>query len=264
MWLNANKQRLWCERKGQGEPLLVITGTGGDLRKSPNILSSPLPNDFDVAAFDQRGLGQSDKPDGPYEMAEYAADAVGILDELGWPTAHVLGISFGGMVAQEVAIRHAARVRRLVLCCTSPGGAGGSSYPIHELFGLPAEERARRMTSLGDTRRDLAWGRDNPELYAQLVAQAANEAYASEPRFALGRAAQLEARKAHDTWDRLPGIRSPTLICAGRYDGIATPDTQRLLATHIPQASMEFYDGGHSFLFQDPRGFADIVAFLKR
>lgn len=261
-WLQANGLRIWCERKGEGAPLLVITGTGGDLRKTPNILASPLPRRFDTAAYDQRGLGQTDKPDGPYTMADYAADAVGVLDALGWAHAHVVGISFGGMVAQELAIRAPERVNRLVLCCTSPGGAGGASYPLHGLQDLAPQDRARRSLELSDVRRDAAWAQANPELVSQLMAMAMDEPYAHEPRFALGRRLQLEARKGHDTWDRLGDIRAPTLLAAGRHDGIALPATQERMAGRIPGARLNFYDGGHLFLLQDRQAYADIAEFL--
>jgi len=120
---------LYYERTGQGTPLLFISGTGGDLRVKPNVFDGPLSRAFDLLAYDQRGLGRSDKPNVVYSMADYADDAAALLDYVGWGTAKVIGVSFGGMVAQELVLRHPAKVERLVLACTSPGGAGGSSYP---------------------------------------------------------------------------------------------------------------------------------------
>src|SRR5579871_5946975 len=105
--------RIWYERAGTGPELLAIFGTGGDLRREPNLLRTPLSPRFDVLAFDQRGLGRSSKPDEPYTMAGYADDAAGLLDALGWRRAAVIGVSFGGMVAQELALRHPDRVARL-------------------------------------------------------------------------------------------------------------------------------------------------------
>ena len=128
--------RMYYEIRGTGPRLLYISGTGGDLRRSPNAFDSPLTEHFEVLAYDQRGLGQTDKPDVAYTMADYAADADGLLQALGWDECLVMGISFGGMVAQEFALRYPHRVQRLVLGCTSSGGEGGASYPLHELAHL--------------------------------------------------------------------------------------------------------------------------------
>ena len=113
-------------------PLLYIGGTGGDLRNQPNQLHSPLSDAFEVLSYDQRGLGQTSKPNGDYSMQQYADDAADLLDELSIEAIPVMGVSFGGMVAQELVKRHPSRVSKLVLACTSSGGAGGSSYPLDD------------------------------------------------------------------------------------------------------------------------------------
>src|SRR5213076_1542008 len=112
---------LYYERAGAGPPLLFISGSGGDLRAQPNVFASPLAKAFDLVAYDQRGLGRTEKPDVRYSMADYAEDAAALLDHIGWDDALVVGVSFGGMVAQEFVLRHPSRVTRVVLACTSPG-----------------------------------------------------------------------------------------------------------------------------------------------
>jgi len=120
------------ERAGDGPPLLFISGTGSDLRVQPNVFASPLAKSFDLLAYDQRGLGRTDKPDAPYTMADYADDAAALMDHVGWDEALVVGVSFGGMVAQELVLRHPGKVKRLVLACTSPGGEGGAEVEFAE------------------------------------------------------------------------------------------------------------------------------------
>ncbi len=251
------------ERTGDGPPLLFISGTGGDLRVQPNVFASPLAKAFDLLAYDQRGLGRTDKPDVPYSMADYADDAAALLDHVGWDAVRVIGVSFGGMVAQELVLRHPQRVSRLVLACTSPGGEGGASYPFHEIEHLKGEERARFLLPVSDTRRDAAWAAANPDEYEKLVQMSAHDPFAGEPGRAEGGHRQLEARAAHDTWDMLPQIACPTLIAAGRYDGIALPATQEKMAARIPGAELRWYEGGHLFMLQDRAAYREIVAFLN-
>ena len=116
---------MYYEIRGKGPRLLSISGTAGDLRRSPNIFETPLVQQFEILAYDQRGLGQTSRPDIPYTMADYAADADGLLEVVGWDRCPVMGVSFGGMVAQELGLSFPHRVERLVLACTSSGGAGG-------------------------------------------------------------------------------------------------------------------------------------------
>ena len=150
------------DRVGAGPPLLAISGSGGDLRLKPNLLESPLAKFFNVLAYDQRGLGRTSKPNKAYSMADYADDAAALLDAVGWKRVPVVGVSFGGMVALELVLRHPDRVSKLALCSTSPGGEGGSSYPHHSLQNLSAHERARVVVSISDTRCDAGWAADNP------------------------------------------------------------------------------------------------------
>jgi 3-oxoadipate enol-lactonase len=254
--------QLWYERAGAGPPLLFISGTGADLRLRPGVFDGPYAKAFDLIAYDQRGLGRSSKPDEPYSMARYADDAAALLDVVGWASARVLGVSFGGMVAQELTLRHPARVERLVLACTSPGGAGGSSFPFHEIGHLHGEARARHLIPIADTRRDEAWAAANPALHAQLIAAGAVDPFADEPGRAAGALRQLEARAAHDTWSRLDQIRCPVLIAAGRHDGIALPAAQEAMARRIPGAILKWFDGGHMFMLQDRTANPAIIDFL--
>lgn len=251
--------------QGQGPKLFVITGTNGDLRRKPGIFDSLLPSRFTTLAYDQRGLGQSGKPDKPYSMADYADDAAGLMDAVGWKSARVLGISFGGMVAQEFALRHAEKVERLALACTAPGGAGGASYPLHKLADMDAEARVKLLIGVQDTRRDAAWAAANPEAARKAVAEMLVRRAPvdpADPHIAMGMRRQLEARASHDCYERLPKLAVPVGIFAGRYDAVAPESTQRALQQRIKGASLRFFEGGHLFLSQDPAAYPAVADFL--
>lgn len=244
---------------GSGRRLLFLNGSGADLRMAPSPAGGPLGKDFEVLAYDQRGLGQSDKPEGEYTMADYAADALALLDHVGWDRCRVYGISFGGMVAQELAVTEPECVEKLVLACTSAGGASGASYPLHELLDLPPDQGGERHRSLLDTR-----GHDAGPLMGQIAgAMAARQALrGNDPAGEAGYRRQLGARRGHDTSDRLGRLHMPVLIAAGRYDGIAPPSNQEALHAAIAGSRLEWFEGGHLFVLQDPRASRAIHEFL--
>jgi 3-oxoadipate enol-lactonase len=223
-------------RSAAGGPrLLKIWGTGADLRRPPTGFDRYLATRFTVVAFDQRGMGRSGKPERDCTMADYADDAAGLLDAVGWERAAVLGYSFGGMVAQELALRHPGRVARLALVSTSAGGAGGSSYPLHEWAELDDEARVRRLLELADSRRTPQWQLANPALWQSLVDA--------------GMAAlQLGCRT-------IP--RSASAGCGNwRHGGSTIPGR---LASRIAGAGYHEYAGGHPFFVED-RGAAAMIA----
>lgn len=252
---------VYFERSGDGPRLLFLNGSGATLASS-GLLIDLFRSRFDVVAHDQRGLGQTDVPPGPYTMAQYAADAIALIDHVGWETCRVVGVSFGGMVAQEVAVTAPGRVERLALACTSPGGSAGASYPLHELESLAPDERARRAVQLLDTRFDAAWLEAHPEdnaLVKMMAGRAAGTKTADQIR---GEREQLLARRDHDVGDRLGRITCPTLVAAGRYDGIAPLANSEAIAARVPNAELRVYEGGHAFFAQDRHAIPDIIEFL--
>jgi 3-oxoadipate enol-lactonase len=203
-------------------------------------------------------------------MADYALDAAALLEFVGgeWSAGiGVVGASFGGMVAQELAIRRPDLVSRLVLCCTSSGGGGGASYPLHELAGLDPDERRRTQLGLSDTRFSAAWQEAHPDEAARILDRMRttdDTAAAHDETSEVGARRQLEARAGHDTWERLGSITAPTLVAAGRYDGIAPVANSEALAERIPKASLQVFEGGHLFLLQDRSAWPAIVTYLER
>jgi len=185
-----------------------------------------------------------------------------LLDHVGWQTSNIIGLSFGGMVAQEFAVTFPDRVDRLVLMCTSAGGPAGSSYPLHKLAQLPTFERNKALRLLTDTRFTDEWLTEHPEDAEIMRFQEDRPDTQKTKLQILGEHLQLEARMVHDVADRLHLISSPTLITAGRFDGIAPLANSQAIAERIPNSTLNVYEGGHPFLSQDRQAMRDIRAFL--
>ena len=241
-------------------PLLFIGGTGGDLRNKPNQLHSPLSKYFEIISYDQRGLGQTSSPSGAYSMQQYADDAAHLLEFLQINTIPVMGVSFGGMVAQEFIKRHSSRVSKLVLACTSSGGDGGSSYPLHILEKLSEEEKLEKSIKINDLRITDEWIEQNKNAWQSIKEQAKNRnAFKPKSRNLLK---QLLARKDHNTYLDLDDIHIPTFLLGGKYDGIAPVLNMEKMHQKIRNSKLEFYEGGHLFLMQDNNAFRDIINWL--
>lgn len=252
---------IWFERHGSGPQVLLCNGSGASIDGTRPMIDR-LAEHCDVLVHDQRCLGRSTIPDRQPTMADYAADVVALLDHVGWERPAVVGVSFGGMVAQEFAVTHPGRVARLALLCTSPGGAGGSSYPLHEIAALDPADQARLQVRLLDARFDQAWLAEHPSDRAVVEMMAARSGGAASPERSRGHAMQLEARRHHDVWDRLPRIDCPTLVMGGEFDALAPPENSEAIASRIAGAELRRYEGGHLFLYQDRAAFSDLTTFL--
>ena len=257
---HVNGVDLAYELHGAGPRLLVLLGSGMTLAGARPLLSL-VGKGCTQLAFDYRGLGASTASPGHYDMAACAADALGVLDAVGWDTTRVVGVSFGGMVAQELAVTAPRRVERLALLCTSAGGGGGSSYPLHELEDLDPDARPDARRSLLDDRFDEAWLAGHPGDRALVEFLDRRDADDDPPAVA-GRRAQLDARRGHDVWDRLGAVTCPTLVACGRYDPIAPMSNSEAIASRVAGAELRAYDGGHAFFVQDRAAVPDIVSFL--
>lgn len=180
----------------------------------------------------------------------------------------MIGISFGGMVAQHLALRHPSRVDRLVLACTSAGGGGGSSFDLLAVHDLAPAERDGVVLPIMDSRNDLST--DPPTLAPlwDMILAARGDGTplnADDPAWAIGARRQLEARAHHDVWERLAGpdpIAAPTFVIGGRFDRQAPPENVERLASRIPDATLAFFDGGHLFLLQDRSAWSAVIDFL--
>ena len=251
---------IYYEAKGNGPRLLYIGGTGGRPQRQAEHIREPPPTALHHPGIRPARAWPDGEPDKPYTMADYAYDARELAQSIGWSSSHVMGVSFGGMVAQEYAIRYHEMVNRLVLACTSSGGEGGASYPLHELAGLSPEHRAGTLIGLLDNRRGESWRNSNPEKYREALNQMmAPSPFQGEAGRDVGARRQLEARRNHDTYSRLPKLGMPVYICGGKYDGLSVPENLEALHRQIPGSRLEFFEGGHMFLKQDPEAYNRII-----
>ena len=247
--------RLYYETKGAGEPLLLVMG-----RASDHYGWGPVPDDFaarwQVIVYDHRGTGQSDKPESPaYTLPGFAQDAVGLLDHLGIERAHVYGISMGGMVAQWLAIEHAARVGALVLGCTSPGTAHGVRRSARVEADIASGNMLRVLTKFY-----------NPLYMLTHLNDLAAMRPAAEPMPAYAEAMHGRASAAHDAWNQLPAITAPTLVIHGGRDEVAPTANAHLLAERIPGAEVHLVPRGRHMFYLEFRDEVDrvIADFLLR
>jgi pimeloyl-ACP methyl ester carboxylesterase len=254
----VGENQLSYERSGAGEPLLLIMGMSGTAQHWGEPFLEPLRASFEVITYDHRGVGDSTPLHGSITTAEMAADAAGLLDALEIDSAHVLGISMGGMVAQELALAHPERVRTLALGCTYCGGQG-SAVAAPEVVQTLSEA----MLS-GDRLRALRAGW---EANVSPAAAADEEAFARfmsiGERHAVALAvvmAQMQAVAAHDTSTRLPDLAMPTLVVHGTEDRMLPVANAHMIASLVPGSQLEILDGvGHLFFWEMPQRSAELV-----
>jgi len=252
---------LFWETAGSGPRLLFCNGSTMTVDSGRPLLEM-AGQGFELLSWDYRGLGRSAAVTAPYTMADLAADTLAVLDDAGWETCCVMGLSFGGMVAQEFTATHPERVQRLALACTSPGGAGGSSYPLERVAELDGTERTTTWRELLDERWNERWLADHA-IDMTLAQLATVDRDREDPDGAEGRRLQIQARAGFDAFGRLEAINAPTLVGYGRYDGIAPPANSSALASRIRGSELRGYEGGHLFLVQDPAAMPDFRAFLQ-
>lgn len=242
---------------GGGPPLVLVHGLGyGQWGWEPVL--EPLARRHLVVTFDNRGIGESDRPPGPYDAATMAGDAVAVLDAAGLERAHVVGTSLGGMIAQELALGWPERVDRLVLASTTPGGPRAYPLPEHtqKLFARApalAPEVALRLFVANSLAPATVTGR--PELVDRMVALRL-----ADPPDPAGWRAQLAAGSTFDAFGRLGSIAAPTLVLHGSEDRVVDPRNAQLLAREIPDARLELLDGtGHLFFWEQPDRFVALM-----
>lgn len=227
--------RLYYEELGTGEPLLLVSGQGGD-HTGWDEIRADFAEHYHVIVYDHRGTGQSDKPtEPPYTTRGFARDAIALLDHLGIPRAHAYGVSMGGRICQWLGIDHAERIGALVLGCTTPGNAHGVRRPA-DVNAIMANPTADSWTTMLETIFSPAWMQAHPEKLKDM--QKGNPI----PDYA--RKLHYQASEGHDSWDLLPTISGPTLVIHGSDDRVNPTANAYLLAERIPGAELYIVEGG--------------------
>src|SRR5579863_7156619 len=230
--VQVNDITMYYEIHGQGEPVVLISGLNSDhtLYQKVGIVSR-LAENYQVVAFDNRGVGQTGKPDIPYTIEMMADDTAGLLDALGIEQAHLLGTSMGGRIAVALALQHPRMVKSLILVSTI----------VKSLKGTP-----------------MTWARLRINLMLKIPA-----IRGPHPYYAVAR--QLEASRSFDCMDRLNEIEVPTLILHGRKDKTAPYPLAEAMQNGIKGSQMLTFPGGHLFFLVKRKEFIEAVAdFLDK
>lgn len=238
--------KMHVDERGDGPPLLLVPGIPA-IASDWAPLAERLASRRRTLAYDNRGSGRSTVTPGPYTTAQLAADAAALLEALGVERADVFGMSLGGMIAQELALARPDLVRRLVLGCTHCGVRHAARPPRDAglAFAMETDDWGLRMRTLAPFA--LATDAD-PELLARFV-----EKKAGDTQDPVGYRAQIAAALSHDTYDRLPEIRMPTLILTGDDDRVIPGESSTVLHERIPDSELHTIPGtGHLFFLEQP------------
>jgi 3-oxoadipate enol-lactonase len=262
----VNGINIYYEVHGQGEPLVLTMGSFGP-HQGWYFQTRVFKKHYKVIVFDNRGIGKTDKPLEPYSIATMAEDTIGLMDHLGIDRAHVLGMSLGGAVAQQIAINYPQRVDKLVLVCSSSGAEDESHvHPeMLDALGIKADSREVDLRSVDFRKvmRTIVSLSFNKSLYRMFILPLAGLWFR---RFNVEDfLEQLEAVIGYSALDRLHQIEAQTLIFTGAEDRIVNPHSSEVLASLIRNSRLVKVKGGsHAFFMEMPNRFnKEVLNFLK-
>jgi 3-oxoadipate enol-lactonase len=258
--VRANDITINYEVHGEGPPLLLINGLADDLTSWAYQIDD-FKRHYRVIAFDNRGIGGTDKPAGAYTTAQMAADARGLLDAMGLDRAHVLGVSMGGMIAQEFALAYPERVEKLLLCCTC-SEASAANQRLYRIW-----QETAPVLGLPQMMKEVLLWCFTPEFFQDHpdTAQEAEEALTGITQPVEAYLSQLHSIQVHNATARLGRITAQTLVLGAPKDLIFPPNQSRQIHEGIPGSKLAFTThGGHAFLWEAPDEFnAAVLAFLR-
>ena len=249
---------LYWERSGSGEPLLLIQGMSGTHLSWGRPFLAELERHFECVVFDNRGIGNSAEVAGPFTIADLAADALTVMDAAGFETAHVLGISMGGMTAQELALAAPERLRTLTLGCTYPGGDGSSLADPADATVLVEALASGNLDTVFKAMYEINLSpgfRADDSNYSDFTAMAS-----ALPARQATVQLQLQAVVGHDAQARLAEITTPSLVIHGTVDRMIPPANGEIIASLISGAVLELLeDVGHMFWWEQPQLSATLI-----
>src|SRR5690348_14403771 len=249
--------RIAYEARGDGAPLVLVHGLAYD-RAGWGRFPDLLAEHFRVLLLDNRGVGESEAPEGPYAVSQMAADVAAVLDDAGVERTHLFGVSLGGYIAQEFALTHPERVDKLVLCSTAPGGPKAHPMPqatVDVFARYPTMEREAGLRMFVENSLGARGARERPALVEEIFAYRLGHA----PSVAAWQA-QAYAGATFDAYDRIAAIAAPTLVVHGGEDVVVDPRNALLLGELIPNARVELVpERGHLLVWEDSERVAELV-----
>lgn len=256
--IDASGTELHYLRGGEGDPMLLIQGMSATHLAWGRPFLEGLERSFDCVVFDNRGMGLSGRAELPFTTADLAGDALGLLDALELESAHVVGISMGGMIAQELALAHPERIRTLTLGATYCGGPEGTLMAPEDLQLLGAAyasgEREQVFRAMWEINLSPGFRGDDSRFAA--FAEMGSKLAAPQPVVL----EQMRACAEHKTSDRLDQISLPTLVIHGDADRLLGPNNGREIAALMPSARLEMLEGvGHMFWWEQPQRSAELI-----
>jgi 3-oxoadipate enol-lactonase len=259
--ISSNGQELYYEVHGEGEPLVLVMGIGYDASLWKLQQVPALSKRFQVVIFDNRDAGRSSRASQPYSIGDMADDVAGLLDGLDIPHAHLLGLSMGGMIGQEFALRHPDRLDRLVMSGVGAAPARSAFDPIRIWSWVKSHDHIGEAFGA----QQFVWLFSssflrNEEAVKQTLALLASNPNPMTPE---AYARQATAYLQHDTLGRLSGIQAPTLVVGGEQDLLTPPWILQEVASAIPGAEFQLFRGdgaSHLLPLERPTEFNQLVA----